>query len=725
MIYTDRYTIEIPEILNSEKTLKEYEQMVEFYMAQSKYKQRKYQFLNDIYGNPQVKSALRTLFHHKCAYCESILVGQHADVEHFRPKRNAMNIDGTVNADHYWWLTYTWENLYLSCQRCNQSKRSRFPVDGRRMGYGKDLNKEKALLIDPCNKADFEEAHFKFTDSGLMVPLTKKGEVTIDIFNLNREELIAQRASKADDINRLFESIHDNVGGPNLLNRSYSELRDSANPTSTYAAVAQFFIKKYYEEIKDRKDKTSIAQRLESVLPDIDKFQSYSSEQEWEQTMQKEFQKEEVSYTMDMESNAEKEAYFASAKRIKRLEISNFKIIKSLKLDFPRPETSEEPWMVLLGENGAGKSSVMQAIALTLVGARRANELGLNASNFVNRNTRATDGFVKIEMEGMEELLELHFSKDSDEFSSNYEDSQIIMLAFGSTRLMANENDEGSEHNLTNLKNLFNPYATLPNVEQWIADPERVKVKDFDRIAFELKKMLRLPEDKLIYRRKSKDGMSELYIKIKTAKKGIRLKELSSGYQSIIVLTLNIIKTILKTWDSFKIAEGIVLIDEIGVHLHPKWKLQIIRTLREIFPAMTFIITTHEPLCLRGVNKGEVVLMKFDEEDEIIALTDLPSPKGLTVEQLITSKFFGLITSFDPEVETQLNSYYLLKSKLELKPEEKNQLEEIENNLGKYQLLDESKDEVLKPNINIGWISSPTQQDELKQTIKNIWDETF
>ena len=43
-------------------------------------------------------------------------------------------------------------------------------------------------------------------------------------------------------------------------------------------------------------------------------------------------------------------------------------------------------------------------------------------------------------------------------------------------------------------------------------------------------------------------------------------------------------------------ANGIVLVDELGSYLHPRWKVQITRTLRDVFPSMQFLITTHEPL---------------------------------------------------------------------------------------------------------------------------------
>ncbi|MEL7122718.1 MAG: AAA family ATPase, partial [Bacteroidota bacterium] len=584
-----------------------------------------------------------------------------------------MNLDGTVNQNHYWWLTYEWDNLYLTCAECNHSKRTRFPVQGRRLNYGQNLSieKEQVLLLDPCNPKDFIEEHFDFHEDGLIEALTEKGKITIDVLNLNRESLIKNRSFHISNVKLKLISAGLAMD-KKTKSEIIGEILKMADVSSPYsAAVYHYLINSTDGELVY--DKLLQANK-ETGLKDVNKEKARSENF----TVKKE---RDVNYNLKSSENVHKEAFFSSTKSIHRIEIKNFKSIKTLNLDFPKAHSIEEPWMVLLGENGTGKSSVIQAIALTLSGENKANMLGLDASTFVNRNSRIKEGSVKIFLEGIKDPIELFFSRGSKKFSSNHKDSKIVILGFGSTRLMANQGEIDYDNNLINLKNLFDPYAALPNIEGWLGDSKKVGPKEFDKIAVELKKILQLPEDKLIYRRRGKDGKNELFIKIKSDLPGIRLKELSAGYQAVVTLTVNIIREVLEIWDSFSIAEGIVLVDEIGVHLHPKWKMQIISTLREIFPALTFIITTHEPLCLRGVNKGEVVLMKFDENDNVIALTDLPSPKGLTIEQLITSKFFGLITSFDPEVERQLNQYYLLKSKMNITENEKERLDELQSDL--------------------------------------------
>ncbi len=709
------------------------DRMIDFFTQKTRQrKQTSYKFNNSLHRDKEIKSALVSLFSNKCAYCDNEpSIVPSPTIDHFRPRQNAMNLDGSVYPDYYWWFAYKWENLYYSCENCHRSKRSRFPVEGKRVGRMGSVKEEQALLIDPCNSDDFINPHFKISERGVLSPLTKKGEITLEILNLNRTALCEAREERISAVKKILsanpQTIELNVSD-NVLNFFDKILsKDSVYLSTTvaafryYSAIIKFNSKEFKDVVQQVLEKT--AQIVTSIqMDDVEDIQ-YKAR----------FEKEKFSYSLESETASveEKEAYFSSAKRIEKLEIKNFKIIRNLTLNFPKSQLDEEAWLTLLGENGSGKSSVLQAIALTLSGENYANNLGLDASQFVNKNTRSRSGYVRVYFKGLPNYLELRFSKDSRTFEFNYTDAKVILLAFGSTRLMAQEMNSDVENNLRNLHNLFNPFAPLPNIEQWIGDPKQVDVSQFDQIATELKKILQLPEDKLIYRRKVNYKKYELFIKLKGEKHGTRISDLSAGYKAVISMTLNIIREVLKIWDHFKIAEGVVLIDEIGVHLHPKWKMKIITHLREIFPSMTFIITTHEPLCLRGINKGEVALMKFDENNQVIALTDLPSPKSLTVEQLICSKFFGLITSFDPEVERQLNSYYLLQSKNDLSENELEQLELLKQELEDVRMMDsdllsEQKDidEMLSKESNTldsGWVANPKHQEKLMERIKDIW----
>ena len=116
-------------------------------------------------------------------------------------------------------------------------------------------------------------------------------------------------------------------------------------------------------------------------------------------------------------------------------------------------------------------------------------------------------------------------------------------------------------------------------------------------------------------------------------------------------------RELLRTQPDLEDARGVVLIDEIETHLHPRWKMRVMRALRKAMPKVTFIATTHDPLCLRGMEQGEVVVLAKDKNQQIYQLTDLPNISGMRVEQILTSDYFGLNSTADPETEAQLTAY--------------------------------------------------------------------
>lgn len=140
------------------------------------------------------------------------------------------------------------------------------------------------------------------------------------------------------------------------------------------------------------------------------------------------------------------------------------------------------------------------------------------------------------------------------------------------------------------------------------------------------------------------------------------LSSVSSGFRTILALTCDVMRWLTDTQRSWtfptlKQARGIVLIDEVEAHLHPRWKVRIMRGLRQALPQVTFIATTHDPLCLRGMRNGEVMVLQRVPRAKgadglpvkVEQLTHLPDVTNLTVEQLLTSDFFSVFDPDDPK----------------------------------------------------------------------------
>ncbi len=108
----------------------------------------------DIYAHADVKELLWRSQHRKCCYCETRYERKFSDVEHFRPKTEAVRDRKSGHKDvGYWWLAYRLDNLYFACANCNRTKGAHFPLAPRAVALKPEEDprrrREKALLLEP------------------------------------------------------------------------------------------------------------------------------------------------------------------------------------------------------------------------------------------------------------------------------------------------------------------------------------------------------------------------------------------------------------------------------------------------------------------------------------------------------------------------------------------------------------------------------------------------
>jgi hypothetical protein len=149
-------------------------------------------------------------------------------------------------------------------------------------------------------------------------------------------------------------------------------------------------------------------------------------------------------------------------------------------------------------------------------------------------------------------------------------------------------------------------------------------------------------------------------------------------------------------WDTLSSAIAIVLIDEIDTHLHPRWAMRIVSALREAFPQVQFVASTHDPLALRGLRNGEVALLRPNDEGEIVVDQKLPPLEGMQVDQILTSRVFGLDSTVHPETEGLLDEFYHLRS-LPSDPAREARVAEIRAHVGDREALGRSETERFTP----------------------------
>jgi uncharacterized protein (TIGR02646 family) len=594
--------------------------------------------------------ALMRLFFEKCAFCESSVNPQLAGVlDHLRPKWATRGLGREYAPDHYWWLAFAWENLYLVCPDCNKHRGPRFPVKGKRIdGPDDDPKDEQPLLLDPC--ADDPAAHLRFDESGRVSPLSNRGDVTISLVALNRSRLIARRRQVIETVNDLWRQA---LAAPAKRRRHLvTELNRLTRPTAEFSACATEAVKRHLAA-----GPGAVRGLLVGAAP------SYARKQVVQSTTA------------------------ALAPRfIDEIRLENFRGIARLSVCAPSSDQSSQDWLMLIGENAAGKSTILQAIALNLMSDAERRKLGKNHQRFIKRG--AARASVEIRFRSEETLRRLTITK-SGGFKCSDPKAGAPLMAYGATRLPP---PPGVPDRRTSLENLFNPFAPMIDPVRWLVKLAKGSAQeraDFDYAARALAALLPGKPRQWRFRAVRQDILVD--------PEG-PLGQLSDGYQSVIALACDMMATVHHSFHgSMEATEGIVLIDELGAQLHPQWKMRLTKVLRQAFPRLQCIATTHDPLCLRGLRNGEVVAIEKTARGRVFTRTDLPPIEGMRVDQILQSEYFGLRSAMDPDIEAQFEKMYRLKAKPPklLSPKQRNELARLEDHLAQYEVLGSTRSERL------------------------------
>lgn len=166
------------------KDLTEYQKHTADYNSGNK----KFEAKDSIYNSDHVRTALSGLQHYKCCYCETKDSRSNIDVEHYRPKKAySETFGGGSKYPGYFWLAYAWDNLFLSCQVCNQIfKNDFFPIEDeshRAQINGLSIQNEVPILIHPSY--DIPENEIGYRES-IPYGKTLRGQKTIEYLGFGK-----------------------------------------------------------------------------------------------------------------------------------------------------------------------------------------------------------------------------------------------------------------------------------------------------------------------------------------------------------------------------------------------------------------------------------------------------------------------------------------------------------------------------------------------------------
>jgi tetratricopeptide (TPR) repeat protein len=353
-------------------------------------------------------------------------------------------------------------------------------------------------------------------------------------------------------------------------------------------------------------------------------------------------------------------------------------------------------WNLLLGNNGGGKSTILRAVALGLCGdhpsaiesgsrlLRVGSDLGLIelqvGPSVFRTELRQSSGTVIVRTSSLTPLQQGHWAVLG--FPPLRGTSLVTPTGISATQV--------PEPRVDDLLPLLrgNVDDRLDDVKQWIINVEARSRQSGDarsrQLLEEFFQVLGALTPGMAIAYESVDPTSwEVWVR--TDDGVVSIDQLSQGMNSIIAWVGTLLQ---RMYDIYPYSDrpleqpAFVLVDELDAHLHPAWQRLLPDLIRERFPRVQFLATSHSPLMVGSLRPGELFVVARDTvptteggERSVATVTAVDvDPKGLRADQILTSPAFGLLTSRSPAFDHQADRYDTLMRNTSRSPAEEEEL---------------------------------------------------
>jgi energy-coupling factor transporter ATP-binding protein EcfA2 len=422
---------------------------------------------------------------------------------------------------------------------------------------------------------------------------------------------------------------------------------------------------------------------------------------------------------------------------LKKVILRNIKCFHELELDFA-PGGTPRKWTAILGQNGLGKSTLLQAIGAVLAGPGAIRELLPVADGWVRTNQAY--GEIEAELlwtegdaqtprwpknktpytaryivtgdapERLPESLPEQYtytvpvvvdwpgegsSREREKFSKDMSRLKQTAYAegkggwfacgYGPFRRLSGGAQAADRILYSGRKSarfitLFREDAALANATEWL-----ISLYNTGRDGNQMSQRS-LEQIKKAFREELLPRPTELIVNAHSAllkveqQEAVPFRDLSDGYRSMIALGIDLLRW---TTVAFPDAEtltdqpGVVLIDELDAHAHPAWQRQLGHWLRRKFPSLQFIITTHSPFLAQVADElgGNVVLEQTVEG--VRKREEVESVEAWRADQILTD-LLELPNTRSPEVERKVMRLQTLNQRrVALTPDERQEYEQL------------------------------------------------
>lgn len=347
--------------------------------------------------------------------------------------------------------------------------------------------------------------------------------------------------------------------------------------------------------------------------------------------------------------------------RIDSIKVTNFKSFENLELDFAGN------FSLIIGDNGTGKTSVLESLSVGL-GGFIAGIDGIKTRNINNDEIRVTSRIIgdatpnisyhtpcEVECCGIIDGNEINWKRSLNKLKGrttridakkiidvvekmqqkiNADEPESVILPIisyqGAGRLYSQKRDKWisvfEQKNLSRVVGYMDSLEIESNFKLFVDWLNRMTLISLQKQKYigELQSVLQAISTFMQSLSKDNREVSISYdfelgeVAVQLNGEQLPLRLLSSGYRSLIGMVadiafrMSLLNPQLKDKAS-QLTPGVVLIDELDLHLHPEWQWNIVEDLKRTFPLVQFIATTHSPIIISSCKDGEIINLQNED----------------------------------------------------------------------------------------------------------------
>ncbi|MGV9565384.1 AAA family ATPase [Streptomyces sp. NPDC003480] len=407
--------------------------------------------------------------------------------------------------------------------------------------------------------------------------------------------------------------------------------------------------------------------------------------------------------------------------------VRGFQGPRAVDLDFQRPGGSYAGWTVIAGRNGSGKTTLLQAIALCTVGEKRASLLENQLEDWLSlgRIRGEVEVALRPEHEREQESLfpqdvsvsikwqpeqptlfddpydertaatEVHFSGSSEAQALwyNKQPRGWLLAGYGPFRRLSSVDNERrpsaqyrrstpssrSLERVAAVRTLFQEDAALTEAVAWMVQLHLFSLEGRDGYAELLNQISSILDNGLL-----PDGYfvhdidaDGLWLNRGQTDLVFPLRQMSDGYRTVVALVLDIIRRMHAAYGDLLVEHrdgkaivphaGVILIDEVDAHLHVSWQQRIGPWLKEHFPNVQFIVTSHSPYVCQAADEGGLIRLPGPDAAEPPEKVTEDLYRRIiygTGDDVVLSELFGIDTPYSESAQELRRELVQLESSL-------------------------------------------------------------